>query len=82
MSWFRHKMFLYLFHVSITYNFCPKFVMTYFERGFMSTYKSIWKDVLLLNCNFHFRQCQWRAIVILDQDAKNKTFKTRLESFL
>ena len=27
----------------------------------MSTYEAIWKDVIMLGCNFHFGQCQWRA---------------------
>ena len=42
MSWFWHKMFPCIYSL-MTYNFWPNIiVMIYFERGVMSTYKSIW----------------------------------------
>ena len=49
--------------LNLNYNFCPKFVMIDFKRGVMTmtTYKSIWKDIIMLVCNFHFGQCQWIA---------------------
>jgi len=42
-----------------------------FKRGVMTmtTYKSIWKDIIMLVCNFHFGQCQW--IAFCDYGLKN-----------